>query len=307
MRILIAGATGLIGGSLIRECLSRNIDVNFLTTRKEKIDSIPNAQGFYWNPKSGEIDTNCFQDVDAVINLAGTSIASRWTKTNKENILNSRIQSLDTLYKGIEQHGTDSIHSFVSASAIGIYPHSYTTYYTEKETETSEGFAGQVVKQWEESAARLSKLVPKLALVRIGLVLSDEGGALPKMASPVRSFAGAAFGSGEQWQSWIHIDDLAKMFLFLIDNELEGIYNAVAPNPVTQKKLIKEIAKVLDKPLILPNVPQFVLRLMLGEMSEILISSQRVSSKKIESLGFDFQYLNVCLALESLYKKKEPA
>ncbi len=303
MRILITGATGLIGGSLIGECLSRDIDINFLTTRREKIDSIPNARGFHWNPENGEIDTACFEGVDAIINLAGTSIASRWTRSNKDQILNSRVRSLDTLYKGLEIHGAERIQSIVSASAIGIYPHSYTTYYTEKDTQISEGFAGQVVKDWEESASRFGKLLPKLALVRIGLVLSNEGGALPKMTSPVRSFVGAAFGSGEQWQSWIHIDDLSKLILFLIENQLGGVFNAVAPNPVTQKKLIREIAKVLDKPLILPNIPEFALKLLLGEMSEILISSQRVSSKKIESLGFNFQYLNLCPALESLFKK----
>lgn len=305
MKLLIAGATGLVGRELTDLCLKRGHTVHFLSRRKDQLNELPGARGFYWNPASLEIDTACFEGVDVIINLAGAPIATRWTPANKERILNSRIKSLDTLYKGLQQSEEVHLTSLISASAIGIYPHSYTTYYTEKDSEMSEGFAGQVVKKWEEHARKFEKIVPKVAIVRIGLVLSDKGGALPKMAGPVKSCAGASFGSGEQWQSWIHIEDLSSLFLFVADNELSGIFNGVAPNPVTQNKLIKEIAKVLKRPLFLPNIPKFAVKLMLGEMSEILISSQRVSSKKVESLGFDFQYQNVCIALESIYREKE--
>ena len=217
--------------------------------------------------------------------------------------MNSRIQSLRTLYKGLKEQGTDSVRSLVSASAIGIYPDSLTTYYTEKELEKASGFAGTVVDSWEQELDSFKSLIPKIAVVRIGLVLSDRGGALVKIAKPVRFGAGAAFGTGEQWQSWIHIRDLTRMLLFIIEKDLTGIYNGVAPNPVTQNKMIKELAKIFKRPLILPNIPKGILRLLLGEMSEILISSQRASSKKIESKGFDFKYQNICKALEGIYLK----
>ena len=305
MKILIAGATGLVGRELINNCLTRGISVNYLTTREEKLNSISGAQGYLWKPDIEQIDISCFDGVNAVVNLAGSPIAVKWTSANKKKILQSRIQSLKTLYKGIEQSDTESLEILVSASAIGIYPHSYTTFYTESETEVSTGFTGQVVEAWEAEAKKLENLVPKVAMVRIGLVLSGKGGALPKMAAPVKSFVGAAFGSGEQWQSWIHIGDLSKMILFIIEKQLNGIFNGVAPNPVTQNKLIKELAHTFRRPLFLPNIPVFALNLLLGKMSEILTSSQRVSSKKIETLGFQFDYLNVCLALESIYSVEQ--
>ena len=139
----------------------------------------------------------------------------------------------------------------------------------------------------------------------MGLVLSMEGGALPAMVRPVKAYAGAAFGCGEQWQSWIHIEDLARQFLFVIEHGLEGVYNGVAPNPVTNAKLIKEIAEVLNKPLFLPNIPEGLMRLILGEMSYLLFASQRVSSKKIEEEGFEFYYKNVCRSLENILQPKE--
>ena len=302
---MITGATGLVGRKIMDECLQRGYQVHFLSRKKDQLNGISGTRGFYWDPANGEIDIACFEGVEVIINLAGAPIATRWTASNKERILNSRIQSLNTLYSGIQKIDSKDIHSLISASAIGIYPHSYTTYYTENETETSNGFAGQVVKEWEEEAIKFEAILPKVAMVRIGLVLSDQGGALPKMAAPVKSFVGASFGSGEQWQSWIHIEDLSNLILYLAENELSGIFNGVAPNPVTQNKLIREIAKVLKRPLFLPNIPKFAVKLMLGEMSEIVTSSQRVSSKKVESLGFEFKYLNICLALESLYQNKE--
>ena len=301
MKILIAGATGLVGRDLVSLGLEKDVEINFLTTRKEKLNSIAGAKGYYWDPSRGEIDVDCFTGVSAVINLAGAPIAKRWTKVYKNEILSSRIQSLNTLYKGLEQTQPGSVTTFVSASAIGIYPHSLTTYYNENDTVQVDGYAASVVKAWEQEAKRLKDLVPQLAIIRIGLVLSDQGGALLKMAKPVDLYAGAAFGSGEQWQSWIHIRDLSKLLLYVCENKLAGTFNAVAPNPVTQNKLIKELAKVLKKPVFLPNIPAGLLRILLGEMAEILTSSQRVSSKKIESYGFDFEFQNICAALDHLY------
>lgn len=303
MKLLITGATGLVGGELVRICREEAIPVNYLTTRREKIENTENYQGFYWNPDSGEIDPACFEGVTAIINLAGASVAKRWTKAHKEKILNSRIRSLKTLYAGLEEAKTAKIETLVSASAIGIYPGSLTEYYTEDTNAKEAGFLGQVVEQWEGEILEFEKLDIRPVVVRIGLVLSEQGGALPQMVKPVKNYVGAALGSGEQWQSWIHLEDLARLFLFLTEKKLNGIFNGVAPNPVTNKRLTREIAKVFERPLFLPNIPEFMMRLILGEMATILFSSHRVSCQKAEKHGFDFQFQNICSALQDLHKR----
>ncbi|WP_297762109.1 TIGR01777 family oxidoreductase [uncultured Muriicola sp.] len=305
MSVLIAGATGLIGKAVTRKFQERNIEVHYLTTRKGKLKKEEGFKGFYWDPKNGEIDMQCFDGVTAVINLAGASISQRWTRANKKKIIRSRLDSLQTLRKALEKLETKSIESFVAASAIGIYPNSFDRYYTEDVTDVDPSFLGEVVSQWEEEINKFSKFPFSVAAIRIGLVLSSDGGALPAMVKPIKSYVGAAFGSGEQWQSWIHIDDLARQFLFVIDQDLKGIYNGVAPNPVTNTKLIREIAALLNRPLFLPNIPKGIMQLLLGDMSYLLFASQRVSSKKIEEEGFEFYHKNICNALKNILLTEE--
>ncbi len=305
MSVLIAGATGLIGMAVTRKFQERNIEVHYLTTRKGKLKKEEGFKGFYWDPKNGEIDMQCFDGVTAVINLAGASISQRWTRANKKKIIRSRLDSLQTLRKALEKLETKSIESFVAASAIGIYPDSLDRYYTEDVADVDPSFLGEVVSQWEEEINKFSKFPFSVAAIRIGLVLSSDGGALPAMVKPIKSYVGAAFGSGEQWQSWIHIDDLARQFLFVIDKDLKGIYNGVAPNPVTNTKLVKEIAALLNRPLFLPNIPKGIMQLLLGDMSYLLFASQRVSSKKIEEEGFEFHHKNVCNALKNILLPEE--
>ncbi|MFS4494498.1 TIGR01777 family oxidoreductase [Maribacter sp. 2308TA10-17] len=303
MKILITGATGLVGGEIVRLCKEQGIAVNYLTTRKSKIVAESNFQGFYWNPNVNEIDLDCFEGVSAIINLAGASISKRWTPKYKKIVLSSRINTLRTLRFGLEKIDSSKIVSFASASAIGIYPTSMTSFYEEDEKGVDHSFLGEVVEAWEKEVDAFQNFDFSVAKIRIGLVMSANGGALPEMAKPIKYFAGAAFGSGMQWQSWIHITDLARLFLFTVKNELNGVYNGVGPNPVNNAKLLKEIAKVLQRPLILPNVPQFAMKALLGEMSYILFASQRVSSKKIEEEGFSFYYTNICKAIEGIYSK----
>ncbi|MDT7829728.1 TIGR01777 family oxidoreductase [Pricia sp. S334] len=311
MRILITGATGLIGSEIVRHCQDRNIAINYLTTSKDKIVTKSDYHGFYWNPDTGVIDEKCFEGVTAIINLAGASISKRWTTRRKKIILSSRVNTLRTLHRALKKQKTlnpriyKSITSFVSASAIGIYPNSLSNYYTEEEKDIDNSFLGEVVEVWEKEADAFKDFDFSVAKVRVGLVMSSEGGALPQMAKPVKNYVGAAFGSGEQWQSWVHIGDLARIFLFTVENHLSGVFNGVAPNPVTNQRLVKEIAKAVDKPLILPNIPKFAMKTLLGEMAYLLFASQRVSSKKIEEEGFLFDYPNVCVALEQIYGSGE--
>ncbi|MFD0796921.1 TIGR01777 family oxidoreductase [Maribacter chungangensis] len=303
MKVLITGATGLVGQELVAQCHAKGYGVNFLTTSKKKLVSDPNYQGFYWDPKIGEIDVNCLKNVTVIINLAGASISKRWTASYKKEVLDSRIDTLNTLYTALSEFSDHKVTSLVSASAIGIYPNSLDNYYEEDELGVDDSFLGDVVAAWENKANEFKSFGLKVAKVRIGLVMSAKGGALPEIAKPIKYYAGAAFGSGEQWQSWIHISDLARMFLFIAENDLKGVFNGVSPNPVTNNRLVKEIAKILEKPLFLPNIPKFVMEIVLGEMSYILFASQRVSSKKIEKEGFGFEHQNICNALENIYEK----
>jgi len=301
MKILITGATGLIGKAITHLFLKEGISVNYLTTKKAKIKNELNYQGFYWEPSTNKIDPKCFEGVTAIINLAGASIAKRWTKSYKKEILTSRINSLNTLYIALESLKPEKKIALISASAIGIYPNSLSNFYTEDETKKDASFLGEVTELWEKEMDKFKEINCPVTKIRIGLVLSSEGGALPNITQAVTRYLGASFGSGRQWQSWIHVNDLARMFLFIMENNLSGVYNGVAPNPVTNTKMLKELAKILDKPLFMPNIPQFLMRLALGEMSYLLFVSQRVSSKKIEKEGFNFDYNNICRALENIY------
>ena len=300
MRILITGATGLIGSEIEKQCRLNNIAVNYLTTSKSKLETDPNYTGFYWNPSKNEIDTACLNEVDAIIHLVGASISKRWTASYKKTIMLSRVQTSQLLFDTLKNH-PNQVKQIVSASAIGIYPSSLTNYYSEDFNTVSSSFLGQVVEQWEQVVDAFSTLNIMVSKVRIGLVLSAKGGALPEMAKPIKFGAGAAFGSGKQWQSWIHITDLANLFLHVLENKLEGVYNGVAPNPETNKQLTKSIAQQLKRPLFLPNIPKFLMKLILGEMHILLFESQRVSSKKIEDTGFSFEHYNLQSALQEEY------
>ncbi len=304
MKILITGATGLIGQEIVRQCLSQKIAVHYLTTNKKKLVSELNYKGFYWNPETKEIDLACFDGVTAIINLAGASISKRWTKSYKKIVLSSRVNTIRTLHHGLSKISSQTITSFVSASAIGIYPHSLAKFYDESETKVDDSFLGDVVESWENEIDSLNVFNFNLVKIRIGLVLSNDGGALVEMVKPIRMYVGAAFGHGKQWQSWIHISDLARIFIFSVKHSLHGVYNGVAPNPITNAKLIKEVASMLNRPLILPNIPQIAMQIVLGEMSYLLFASQRVSSKKIEEEGFVFQYQNITRALNEIFSNE---
>ena len=289
----------MIGSRLSDLCRESGMIVHYLTTSKSKIEKREDYKGFYWDPKSEEIEKECLDGVSTIIHLAGASIAEKWTSEYKETIIKSRTETAALLYDTLKNN-EHQVENFISASAIGKYPDSLEKLYFEDDEVLADNFVGTVVKKWEAAADRFSNLGIDVAKIRVGLVLSEKGGMLEKVRKPIEMNVGAPLGSGKQWQSWIHLDDLAGIFLHAIERELTGVYNAVAPNPVTNKEMTKQLADQLNKPLWLPNVPKFVLKTMLGEMSQIVLSSQLVSCKKIEEHGYKFKYSNLSKALEDL-------
>lgn len=299
MRVLITGATGLIGSKISRLCREKGIEVHYLTTSKDKLENKPDYKGFYWDPDKNEIDSKAIEEVDAIINLVGASIAERWTPEQKEIILKSRTKTANLLYKCLQEN-EHQVKNLVSASAIGVYPSSLEKLYTEEDKDVDDSFVGDVVVKWEEAVNNFKDLGIEVAKIRIGLVLAVNGGILQKLKEPVNFNVGSPLGNGKQWQSWIHIDDIGGIFMFALEHKLTGIYNAVAPNPVTNKELVNEVASQMGKPVWLPNVPKVALKLVLGKMSHLVLSSQLVSSDKIEQEGYTFKYVNLIRALQDL-------
>lgn len=303
MKILITGATGLIGQELMQKWIDKDVEVHYLTTRQNHKHFHPKVSTFYWNPATEQIDLKCFDGVQVIVNLAGASVSKRWTTRYKKEIEESRVQGASLLIKSIKKLASHQITQVVSASAIGVYPHHLNYVYSETDTKIADSFLGSVVYQWEDAVSSFSELNIVVTTLRIGLVLSNKGGALPVTSLPIRYGLGSWFGSGKQWQSWIHISDMADMIVYVIENQLEGVYNAVAPEPVTNKEFVKFIAHILGRPLFLPHIPQFFMKLILGEMSTVIFESQKVSSEKIQKTGFQFSFPDIKSALTSLFKK----
>lgn len=300
MKVLITGATGLIGNELVSLLLQNGVSIHYLTTSKKKIENEPNFKGFYWNPEQGIIDENCLMGVDAIIHLAGATISKRWTTAYKQEIIESRLLSSSVLFKALKNH-PNQVKQIVSASGTAIYPNSDYVVYDENSKEIDNSFLGNVVLKWEESVDKFQLLGIKVCKLRTGIVLSNKGGALVEMAKPIRWGLGSPFGTGKQVQSWIHVHDIAALYFFAISKELEGVYNAVSPNPVSNEKLVTAIATVLKKPLFMPNVPQFLMKLVLGEMHQLLFENRNLSSKKIREEGFVIKFETIEKALDAIY------
>ena len=301
MKILITGATGLIGKKLTADLLSKGYSVNYLTTRKSKIKSSKQINGYYWDPEKDIIDLQCFKNVDTIINLAGSNIAKRWTNPNKLEILKSRIQSLILLRDSIVKNNL-KIKKIISASAIGIYPSSYDRVYSENNNLISNNFLGMVVNEWELAVSSFNDLKIEIAIVRIGLVLSKDGGILSKSLLPIKFGFGSFFGSGNQWQSWIHIQDISNIFCHILKNDLIGIFNGVSPNPITNKDFTIKLAKFLNRPLLLPKIPKWLMSLVLGEMHIIIFESQNIACDRLNKTEFNFNFDNFDEAIADLLK-----
>jgi uncharacterized protein (TIGR01777 family) len=296
--ILITGASGLIGTRLTELLLQQKANVSHLGRHRKN----PEIQSYTWDVNRSQIDNEALKNVDTIVHLAGAGVAEkRWTKGRKREILESRIRSGRLLFETLKKDNTRSVKTLVSASGVAYYGFGSGTQVFKEHDGAGTDFLSTVTQQWEKEADRFTELGIRVVKLRIGFVLSERGGALKEMAAPVHYFVGAPLGSGEQLINWIHIDDLCQLFIKAIDDSsMSGPYNAVGPYPVTNRELTKAIAKALHKPLILPFVPAFVLKLMLGELAEIVLKGSHVSSGKIVKEGFSFQFNTLENALEDL-------
>ena len=297
-RILITGGTGLIGTRLSEMLIDQGYEVAHLS---RQANTIAHYKTFRWDVDEQFIDENVLNYADYIINLAGASVADgKWSPQRKKEIIDSRVKGTYLLRECLSKT-KNNVKAFISASAVGIYGDTHDHLVTE-ESNYGDDFLATVSKQWEAASWQIHELNIRTCIFRIGVVLSSKGGALPQMARPVKLMAGAPLGSGKQYLSWIHIDDLCRLFIQAIeDTRYQGVFNAVAPNPVTNKEFTQVLADVLHKPLTGLKVPAFGLKMVLGEMSEVVLEGQRVSCDKVLKNGFTFEYNTVQEALESLY------
>lgn len=301
MKVLITGGTGLIGTRLAEMLIDSGYEVALLSREPTKSSHF---RSFRWDPRASTIDEAAVPYADYLVNLAGASVSDgKWTDERKRDIMTSRLGGLALLHRALARPG-HHVHACISASAIGLYGDAGDRLLDEETPPAvpTHDFLADVSHQWELAAAPIAELGIRTVIPRIGVVLSTAGGALPQIARPVKLGAGAALGSGRQYMSWIHLDDLCRLFIAMLEDPAwHGTYNAVAPNPVTNQQFTEVLAQVLHRRLLLPKVPAFGLKLAMGEMSDIVLASQRVSARKVLAQGFTFEYPELRGALESFY------
>ncbi len=291
--ILITGGSGLVGKEITKILESKDFSVAWMSR------SAQSQKSFIWNVEKQQIDPEAIEWADAIIHLAGTGVAEkRWTPERKRDILESRTQSTQLLYEAIEK-AKKRPSTFISASAVGFYGFNTGTNLVDENSAQGSDFLAEVVVAWENEVKKMEALDLRTVLLRIGIVLDEVGGALGEMLKPP---VAAPLGSGAQWMSWIHIEDLARMFVFSLEKTtLQGVFNAVAPNPATNQQLTQAAAKAKGKPYIGIGVPGFALKVILGEMAAMVLGGNRVSSHKIQKAGFEFDFPDLDPALKDLF------
>ncbi len=300
--ILIAGGTGLLGSRLSQLLKEKGHHVSHLS-RQENLEA--EFPAYQWDLKKKYVDPAALEKADVIINLAGAGVAdARWTDARKQLIISSRVDSARLLKSFIENKKTPA-KAYLSASAIGYYGDRGNQLLQETDPPGEEGFLPESVIAWEKAIDQVAETGIRTVAFRIGIVLSSKGGALEKMLLPFKVFNGTYFGDGSMYYSWIHIDDMARMFIEAVENEkLAGKYNGVAPHPATNKEIILACKKALGKPALILPAPAVVLRTAMGEMADMILDSAKVSSKKIEQAGFKFHFPELVPALKDLLKRK---
>ncbi len=312
--VLITGGTGMIGTALSRHLMQQGYDVIVLSRNPVETASVyrasstqnsfrPSGNIYYakWDTDKQMIDAQAMSQADYIVHLAGEGVATkRWTKKRKEEIKQSRTKTSEVLYHCLSTQ-PNKVRAVISASAIGWYGPDAGKVFTELDP-SADDFLGQTCKAWEESIEKVKNLDKRLVRLRLGIALSNEGGALAEFKRPVRLGVAAILGSGEQMVSWVHIDDLCRAFIHAIETpEMEGVFNLVAPNVVANKKLTLGIAASMNGNFYIPfKVPSFLLKLIMGEMSVEVLKSTTVDSSKLQSTGFNFMYPTIDAALKHL-------
>lgn len=295
--VLIAGGSGMIGSKVIKKLKQNNINIVLLSTNKKHNSLI---DSYYWNPQNDifpEIDLASF---DVCFNFCGSGIVDKpFTPERKADLLESRTLPINFLKQQFD-HQNVRCKTFISASATGIYPN------ISKETLTEESahgnwFISQLTEQWEAAANGMRTVSDQVCIFRIGIVLSDTGGFAKKIVQPMKFFAGAVPGNGQQQVPWIQVDDLVNMLVYAAESHLDGTFNAVAPQADTMQNICELLAEKVKRPKLLPHLPPFLLRLIFGpERHLLLLSDQKVSAEKITGQGFQFQYTTSASAIQSL-------
>jgi uncharacterized protein len=298
--VLITGASGLIGEGVTKLLIDKNYEVRHLGRVKRNIE---NVKSFVWDIEKREIEKGALTGCNYIIHLAGEGIADgKWTKERKKKITDSRVISAKLLFDKVKEEASPLI-AFISASGINYYGAVTSEKIFFEDDPPAKTFIGECCRLWEKEADLFTS-ISRVVKYRTAVVLSKKGGALKKIAAPINLGLGSTLGSGLQYVPWIHIEDICKLYLFALENtELSGVYNAVADEANTNKSLTKVIAKVLHRPLFLPNIPSFLLKIIFGEMSCLVLEGSRASNRKIKDAGFVFKYNKLDDAVENLYSK----
>jgi uncharacterized protein (TIGR01777 family) len=298
VNIAISGASGLIGRRLLKVLAKDGQSLTALS-RHAGTNLPPGVRLAVWDPVKGEPPADALREADAVIHLAGSPVAQRWSASAKQDIRESRVAGTRNLVQALSKLRRKP-GVLICASAIGYYGSRGDEVLVESAAPGS-GYLAEVCVAWEKEAQAAEALGMRVVRVRTGIVLDARGGALPRMLPPFRMGAGGKLGSGRHWMSWIHLEDLAALFQFVLTTPVSGAVNGVAPNPVTNAGFTRALAAAVHRPAIFP-VPAFALRLLFGEMSEILLASQRVKPQAAESAGFTFRFPELAGALAAVLK-----
>ncbi len=300
MKVLITGGSGLIGTRITQLLQEKNIEVVHLSRSPSSKFGI---KVYKWDWKKEEIDEACFNGVTDIIHLAGAGIADKpWTMSRKHTIIKSRVETANLIFKTLKKLN-HSLNAYISASGIGYYGAITTAKVFKEADEPHNDFIAKSCIYWEKSADQFSDISSRVVKLRTGVVLDKNSGALAKMDKTVKYGIGAPIGTGKQAMPWIHLDDMAQLYLdILLDNSFNGVYNAVAPEKVDNEAVTKAIAKALNRKLFLPNVPAFVLRTIYGELSDIVLKGSHVSAEKLLNAGFEFEFPKLDEALKDIYK-----
>lgn len=297
--VLIAGGTGLIGKHLSTLLKQEGFEVRHLSRRANPDAPFP---AFAWDPEAGTVDPAALDGVSYVINLAGAGIADKpWTKARKSTIISSRVDGTIALKKALSAMPEKPL-AYIAASAIGFYGDCGENWLDEQ-SPSGTGFLSESCLEWEAATNQVAITGIRTVTLRIGIVLSNAGGALPKLALPVKFHIAPNLGGGLQWYSWIHIEDVCRLFVFALRHDnVEGVFNAVAPTPVRLTVLMKELIRIFQVKAMSFPVPAFFLRFGMGEMAAVVLDSTRVSARRTLSAGFQFKFPEVGLALKDLFR-----